>query len=622
MAPSARGTLSIQSHDAQWAGALLAPRSGTENLQVVTGRRTTSAGPPWLVALWACVLPGCAAIQAGAWRDPLTVAPTTVFDLIDGSEASLAEDWLDEAVRLDREGSAAAVDAYLQCAVAAWPAVEMIAGRLAVDSAFASPAIDVSVQDSREWELYRSAVVGLIESAQKFGRWSPTTGLLAMGPHGLQPVETAYHGFLWSPAEFGALRSADDSTALRPARSHRREGVGVPLIVIRNDAGAQRPFVQPGRQFAATALVRPVHTAAGTSVRLEFYDPLRESQARLAVGAVPLASDISAPLGREGIDVTQAWLQPFLRPAGEGADDNLVMLEPYQPGKIPVLFIHGLLSDPLTWTDVVNDLQAQPQLISRYQIWTFGYDTGEPFLTSAVSLRQQLAELRAFYNPYRNDPQASNMIIVGHSMGGLVAKLQVVYSGDSLWNAAARIPLEQVNTDAATRERLGDAFFFDPSNDVTRVVYIGTPHLGSVWARRLVGSLGSALVEPSAVAAERHDQLMRDNPGMFSEEMTRRMPTSIDLLEPSSPLLNATARLPYRHGVELHSIIGEGRYTVGSGPSDGVVPVSSARLGGVVSEKFVDSRHGQEPRNEDVIAEVMRILVEHARTADACVPNG
>jgi hypothetical protein len=111
--------------------------------------------------------------------------------------------------------------------------------------------------------------------------------------------------------------------------------------------------------------------------------------------------------------------------------------------------------------------------------------------------------------------------------------------------------------------------------------------------------------------------LVRDNPDDFSDELTRRFPTSIDLLEPSSPLLNAAAKLPYRPGVALHTVVGEGRYTVGSGPSDGVVPVNSARLAGSSSEKFVESSHSSLPRNEQVIVEVLRILAEHARVVDA-----
>lgn len=585
---------------------------------VVTGRHFQLVKRAWLAALTACVLPGCASLRARSWNPPQVVRPVAACKLLDDAGgASVAEGWYCEAVRLDAAGSASAVDAYLQCAVAAWPAVEALASELdAVQPAVGSPALG-SGRDSREWKLYHSAVVGLITSAQKCGRWSPRGGLTAMGPRGLAPLETAYHGFLWAPTEFGALNVVGDYAAPQPERTYRRDGVGVPLVVVRSDVGPQRPFVQPDRRFAATALVRPVWTATGGSARLEFYNPLCESQVRTAAGVAPLAGDMTAPIVYAGVNLPQAWLEPFLRPAGGGVDDRLYMLEPYQPGKIPVVFIHGLLSDPLTWADMFNELQVQPQLTSRYQFWAFRYDTGEPFLTSAAALRRQLAELRMYYDPCGGDRAASNMVLVGHSMGGLVANLQVTYSGDALWNSTSRIPLEMVRTDAATRAALGAAFFFEPNADVSRVIYIGTPHLGSAWARRVVGSVGSALVETAPAVAERHDQLVRDNPDDFSDELTRRFPTSIDLLEPSSPLLNAAAKLPYRPGVALHTVVGEGRYTVGSGPSDGVVPVNSARLAGSSSEKFVESSHSSLPRNEQVILEVLRILAEHARVVDA-----
>ena len=169
------------------------------------------------------------------------------------------------------------------------------------------------------------------------------------------------------------------------------------------------------------------------------------------------------------------------------------------------------------------------------------------------------------------------MVIVGHSMGGLVANLQVTYSGDALWNSAASIPLEQLRTDPATRATLGRSLFLrsqrrrrtgDLHRHAAFGLRLGPPIRGQ--SRLRVGR------SPRRSPTQRHAQLMRDNPDVFSDELARRFPTSVDLLEPSSPILNATARLPYRPGVAVHSIVGEGRYTVGSGPSDGVVPVSSA----------------------------------------------
>jgi hypothetical protein len=203
------------------------------------------------------------------------------------------------------------------------------------------------------------------------------------------------------------------------------------------------------------------------------------------------------------------------------------------------------------------------------------------------------------------------MVLIGHSMGGLVSKLQATYSGEHLWSAAARVPLGAIRTTASTRAELADYFFFDPNPDVTRIVFVGTPHRGSGWARRAIGRLGSALVQTDRSRQAIHAQLISDNPGVFSDELRRRVPTSLDLLEPTSLLLQATAELPFNRGTVLHSIVGDGRYTIGSGPSDGVVPLSSARLPGVMSELHIPTTHTELHRSAEAVLDIKRILQLH-----------
>ena len=84
------------------------------------------------------------------------------------------------------------------------------------------------------------------------------------------------------------------------------------------------------------------------------------------------------------------------------------------------------------------------------------------------------------------------------------------------------------------------------------------------------------------------------------------------MLEPSSLILQATDRLPYRSGVALHSIIGDDRMSLRQGPTDGVVAVSSSRLGGGQSELVVDAEHSHVQRDPDSVREVMCILTQHA----------
>src|SRR4051794_21116430 len=204
------------------------------------------------------------------------------------------------------------------------------------------------------------------------------------------------------------------------------------------------------------------------------------------------------------------------------------------------------------------------------------------------------------------------MVLIGHSMGGLLATMQVTYSGDTIWQAAATQPFNTIVTDPITRERLAASFFFQPSPDVTRVIYIATPHRGSSEASRCVGRVSSALIQEPPEWTERQAQLVRDNPDAFRDELRRKIPNSVDLLEPSSLILQATDRLPYRCGVSLHTVLGDDGWSPIHGPSDGVVAVSSARLGGGQSELVVDARHTDVQRVAPTVREVMCILTQHA----------
>jgi len=142
----------------------------------------------------------------------------------------------------------------------------------------------------------------------------------------------------------------------------------------------------------------------------------------------------------------------------------------------------------------------------------------------------------------------------------------------------------------AIRESFAEAVFFKPSPIVSRVIFIGTPHRSSALAQRAIGSIGSLLIEQPGKLKAEHDRLLKGNPGAFSEEFTRRVPTSIDMLKPDSKLLQAIDCLTPNRRVRMHSIYGTGRWMPGDGDSDGVVPVSSSKHAGTVSELPVNEK--------------------------------
>lgn len=470
------------------------------------------------VCLWAVLfLPGCSLLpRHSGWAPPVLAEPVTsdAAALVAGgsSEQSYAE-----AARLELLGDEVCVDRYYESATRAWfhvTAEQQRAGGV----------------DKRHWDLYHSAVTRLLVTARQFGRLT-TDGLFVATADGVLHVPIEPHDFPWSSGDFRVLFPVGAYPSDSIKHVYRSEGWGVPVVA--SATARARPLMLPNQVFAATVLLRPIasrhQSAPAHEFKLEFRNPLYCSTASVGGQQVPLARDITAPIAFLLDRDRRDGLSNFLRPGASQGDDGLHMLEPYQPGKIPIIFLHGLLSDPTTWADLGNELRGRAEVLRRYQLWAFRYPTGEPFLKSAATLRRQLREAQAVLDPSGQDTSLRQMVLIGHSMGGLVARLQVSHSGDALWSAVAKQPLGTIRSTPEAKQDLADAFFFEPSPAVSRAVFIGTPHRGSGWAQRLVGRLGSALVEVSQQTSAEHRRLMQDNPGVFSREVQRRIPTSIDL---------------------------------------------------------------------------------------------
>jgi pimeloyl-ACP methyl ester carboxylesterase len=531
---------------------------------------------------------------------------------LDDAKADLAA-----ANALEIERKHACVDLYYRSALRAWQVLE-------------SAGVP-SVQDAGyrvAWQVYQQSLTALIEAGQRHARLDPRRHLLVWENGRRLVVPVVHHGFAWKPADFCQLIPADEFQGADISRYYRTPGLGVRLVAVRAAAQAA-PFFRDRHPFAATAVLRPVRTVRSgrecpgplpvsdsSEAVLEFYNPHLFERVALGHAVVPLERDLTAPWAFTVKELPRRYLEGFLAPFDTQVKPKLLMVEPYQRGKIPVVFIHGLLSDPMTWVDAANELRAQPDVYQRFQFWGFRYPTGGALLESAADLREKLLVARELCDPGHEDPAMDRMILVGHSMGGLVARLQVTYSLDTLWRHAAKQPLEAVRTMPVVRERLRRDFFFDPSPLVTRVVFIGTPHRGSAWSRRVIGRVGSSLVRQSADEDSQYLRPTSDNRDIFYPYLWRSRPTSVDLLEPSSPLLGAMALMPFSQRVRLHSIIGTGGTSLFGEAGDGVVPVSSARLGGVCSELRMPVRHDELHHDSVAMAELMRILREHACEPD------
>ena len=211
-------------------------------------------------------------------------------------------------------------------------------------------------------------------------------------------------------------------------------------------------------------------------------------------------------------------------------------------------------------------------------------------------------------DPEGKDPALRRMVLVGHSQGGLLVKMQAISSGDRLWKAASRKPLEELQLSDATRDLLRRGMFVEPLPEVSRVVFICTPHRGSfVAGRQIIADLTRRfLIQPFAlagVAAEidrNRDALV---PGVV-------VPSAVDNMSPKHHFILALQEIPVAPSITAHSIIAvEGDGPVEQG-DDGVVKYSAAHIEPVESELVVRSSHSTQGRPE-TIEEVRRILREH-----------
>ncbi len=287
-----------------------------------------------------------------------------------------------------------------------------------------------------------------------------------------------------------------------------------------------------------------------------------------------------------------------------------------------MVLVHGLLSSPLTWMPVFNDLRADPALRDRFQFWFYFYPTGDPYLATAADLRRDLEALRADLDPDHKDAALDRMVLVGHSMGGLISKLMTVDSGDDFWRLVSDRPFDDLALQPAAREELRRIFFFQREPCVRRVIFLGTPHHGSKLSPSPLGRLADDVVRlPDGLMSAAKEAASAD-PGQPQLRRLERIPTSVDLLAPNSPALELLASRPHPDGVHYHSVVGVVPSSqtlwerVLGGPSeagDGVVPYVSAHLDDAESELIVPADHFHVHQHALAVLEIRRILLEHAR---------
>lgn len=388
-------------------------------------------------------------------------------------------------------------------------------------------------------------------------------------------------------------------------------GAGVPVVLwyeknnpaVRGEPGMNRT----GMALPATAILDPERN------QLAFYNTLNVSSARIGGRSEKLATDFSAPLAylihngpNRSIDIGS-----MIFTARNADRAVLLQLQPFDPEKIPVVFVHGLLSRPEAWTQATNTLLADPEIRKRYQFWYFLYPTGLPVWRSAAILRSDLDRFRKTLDPAGKNPNLRRMVLVGHSMGGLISSLMIREGGKHLWRQFSDRDFDSLNLDAAAREDLRQMIVFSPREDVERVIFVATPHRGSPMALRPIAGFMAKLIQlPFAEVSRSREyilQALRDD----ARSILVSPANSIRFLRANSPLVLSILNLPLSRTITFHSIIGDRGRGDSPNSTDGVVPYWSSHMEGAASEKIVPSGHGANEHPAG-IEEIRRILKENA----------
>ena len=439
----------------------------------------------------------------------------------------------------------------------------------------------------------------------------------------------------WRDQEFDRFELVSDYQTEGIENHFHTYGLGVPLIAVlhKNEMPQTiEKYYPPSLTLPLTAFceIQPADISAGQAsfgsqrrtAILRLYDPLENTTAQSRGRSVPLESDITTPLAYHLKDPllngrvlsTATILDSSLADKIHG----LYMLEPFDPSKIPVVMVHGLWSSPVTWAQMFNDLRAIPEIHSNYQFWFYSYSSGQPFVVSASEMRKDLNRIRRELDSGNDSQALDQMVVVGHSMGGLISRLQVINSGNDFWNLIGNGEFDSLKGNTETIQRLRDTVYFEANPAIKRIVTIATPHHGSQTSNATTRWLSGKIISlPELLAQDFQTLSLRNKDVLVNPSVLTG--TSVDSLAPTSPVLLAMDAIPPQPQTTFHNIIGKvekknlspfSRESQSLG-SDGVVSVENAQFEHAQSLTVVPSEHSSVHLHPQCILEVRRVLLQH-----------
>lgn len=502
----------------------------------------------------------------------------------------------------------------------------LVAAEIAWDLNWKTSTTRLHYANEASAHVYEQAVLRILSLADKSREIRSMVGkpIIVPGPRGS-------YAFTIDPRTIDALR---DYPVLHPASDYPgrggfqqryvRPGVGVPMVGANDNAWVQSVFSSnpddtfrraAGYTAPRTALLlfdKPVPPGGLRNVTIAIVDPRKVQEERIGKRTLPVAADLTAPIMAAYPEFGNFWaaFRAVLHPDSWLGRSSIYALEVNDPGRIPVVLVHGLFSTPDMWKDVINDLNATPGIGDRFQFFVFTYPTGlSPAYTASI-LREKilLAQHR------RSLPQG--FVLIGHSMGGILSRLQATESGRVVWDESFGARADQAWRHSSPDDVVRESLVFAADRRVRRLIFLCVPHRGSPVADLSPVRYFSRLAR---MPLRMTDQIA-GSPLRALGLIPARLPTSASGLSPESPVLRALDKLPVR--APCHTVVGNrGKPGPLAQSSDGVVPYWSSHLDAALSEVVVPAGHGGFA-HPLAIQEMKRILLLDAKARPPLQPAG
>lgn len=406
---------------------------------------------------------------------------------------------------------------------------------------------------------------------------------------------------------------------------HRVDGLGVPVVGWKKTAEEGEPrweFEPPtGVPLNLTAVLR---FPAGQPPQWVFWYPGKAKSLDVGRHEVPLAADWTAPSAFYWFmsDLDDFDLAKVFLPSRFTEETRLYVSSPYDPKRIPLILVHGLKSSPGAFKKLYNELNREPWFRDNYQVWFYSYPTGNNWTFSAARFRQEMKRADDFARKQGPADQWQRMVVVGHSMGGVISHASLKKPGDELYKCFQERPIEQITENKQTREAIRQLTMYDAMEQPDRVVFLAAPHRGSPMADRFFSDWMTNLIRlPKKLTVDLVDLTLNDFGSLLTsgESSSKGWFTSVGSLSPSYPAYKALDRVPFRKGLKIHSVIGDRGKGGTPDSSDGIVPYWSSHLGAVESEVIVPAGHSVQ-NSPECASEVKRILKLHLNAAGRPTP--